>query len=69
MWGSKIYEFLKRPFNLTLFAAKIFMNGTCTPNFYIPCKFPMVMHSVLIFHKRCMSKNIFYGLSYNKTVV
>ena len=36
---------------------------------YVPFKFkfPMVMHFVLIFHKRCRSKTNFYVFSYNKT--
>ena len=36
---------------------------------YVPftCKFPMVMHFVLILHKRCRSKTNFYVFSYDKT--
>ena len=36
---------------------------------YVPftCKFPMVMHFVLILHRCCRSKTIFYVFSYDKT--
>ena len=36
---------------------------------YVPftCKFPMVMHFVLILHKRCRSKTNFYVFTYDKT--
>ena len=35
---------------------------------YVPftCKFPMVMHSVPILHRRCRSKTNFYVFSYDK---
>ena len=35
---------------------------------YVPfiCKFPMVMHFVLILHRRCRSKINFYGFSCDK---
>ena len=35
---------------------------------YVPftCKFPMVMHSVPIIHRRCRSKTNFYVFSYDK---
>ena len=36
---------------------------------YVPftCKFPMVMHFMLILHKRCRSKTYIYVFSYDKT--
>ena len=60
-------------------ASSFLMKGICTRNYkgfcvavnksYVPftCKFPMVMHFVLILHKCCRSENNFYVSNYDLT--
>ena len=57
------------------FSRKVIIPKTTTDftsrvsNGYVPltCKFPMVMHFVLVLHKWCGSKDNFYVFIYDKT--
>ena len=63
-------KYLQRKFSQKVLVPQTtanFMSRVSKSNAPFTCYFPMVMHFVLILHRKCRSKPNFYVLSYDKT--